>query len=93
MPINVDKGKTLHLAQTIRCQVGPMPFTYLGLPLGTTRPSVEEFFLFVNKIERKMMDMSKMLSYQGRLILVNSVLSALSVFYMCPLKILINLLE
>jgi hypothetical protein len=39
------------------------------------------------------MGMSKMLSYQGRLILVNSVLSALPTFYICPLKILIDLLE
>jgi hypothetical protein len=70
-----------------------MPFTYLGLPLGTTRTSVEVFLRFFNKIEMRMMGMSKMLSYQGRLILVNSVLSALPTFYMCALKIPINLFE
>jgi hypothetical protein len=39
------------------------------------------------------MSISKMLTYQGRLILVNSVLSALPTFYMCPLKIPINIFD
>jgi hypothetical protein len=91
--INVDEGKALHQAQTIGCQVAAMPFIYLGLPFGTTRPSVEEFFPLVNKIGRRMMSMIKMLSYQDRLILINSVLSTFSTFYMCALKILISILE
>jgi hypothetical protein len=93
VPINMEESKALHLAQTIGCQVASMPFTYLGLPLGTTRPSVEEFFPLVNKVERIMMGISKMLSYQGRLILVNSVLSALLTSFMCSLKIPISILD
>jgi hypothetical protein len=42
VPINIDNEKAEHLAKTIGCSVASMPFTYLGLPLGTTRPSVEE---------------------------------------------------
>lgn len=34
MPINVNAQKTLDLANALGCQVGEMPFTYLGLPLG-----------------------------------------------------------
>jgi hypothetical protein len=55
MRINADKEKALHLAQTIGCQMGGMLFTYLGLPLGTTRPLVEEFF-FVCQQNRKKND-------------------------------------
>jgi hypothetical protein len=40
-----------------------------------------------------MMGISKMLNYQGRLILVNSVISALPTFYMCSLKIPISILN
>jgi hypothetical protein len=40
----------LHLANTIGCQVAEMPFTYLGLPVGTTRPTVDEFAPFLNRI-------------------------------------------
>jgi hypothetical protein len=39
VPINLDNERAQHLANTIGCLVGSMPFTYLGLPLGTTRPS------------------------------------------------------
>ena len=64
-----------------------MPFTYLGLPLGTTKPSVQDFSPLLNRIERKMSGFSRLLSYDGRLILVNAILSALPTFYMCSLKI------
>jgi hypothetical protein len=89
----VEESKALHLAQTIGCQVASMPFTYLGLPLRTSKPSVDEFFPLANKVERRMMGISKMFSYQGRLILVNSVLSALLTFFMCALKIPIIILD
>jgi hypothetical protein len=81
------------LARTIGCSVASMPFTYLELPLGTTRTSVEEFFPLLTRIERRMMGLSNLLSYQGRLILVNSVLSALPIFYICVMKIPINILD
>lgn len=54
---------------------------------GTTRPTIDEYFPMMNQIERIMMGMNKLLSYDGRLILVNSVLTALPTFYLCTLKI------
>ena len=39
IPINVESSKANDLADILGCQVGVMPFTYLGLPLGTTRPT------------------------------------------------------
>lgn len=65
VPINVETSKVA----AIGCQVGAMPFTYLGLPLGTTRPTVEEYMPVLNKIERRMMGLNKLLSYNVRLIL------------------------
>jgi hypothetical protein len=93
VPINTDVEKALHLANTIGCRVGTMPFTYLGLPLGTTRPSLEDFLPLINKIERRTMGLNQLLGYHGRMLLVNSVLSALPTFYLCSLKIPVNLLE
>jgi hypothetical protein len=46
VPINIEGDRAPHLANTIDCQVAKMSFTYLGLPLGTTRPTVDEFALF-----------------------------------------------
>jgi hypothetical protein len=42
----------MHLASTMGCQVGTLPFTYLGLPLGTTRPFVEEFAPLLARMEK-----------------------------------------
>jgi hypothetical protein len=75
------------LANTFGCKVGSMPFTYLGLPLGTTKPSLLDFTPLLSKIERRLSGTSKFLSYHGRLTLVNSVFSALPTFYMCSLKL------
>jgi len=62
-----------------------MPFTYLGLPLGTYKPSPQDFSPLLTRIEARLNGISKMLSYHGRLILVNSVFSAMPTFYMCSL--------
>jgi len=43
VPINISPKRVSHLANTFGCQVGQMPFTYLGLPLGTNRPNLNEF--------------------------------------------------
>lgn len=50
IPINVDESKWDDLTDTLGCQLGSMPFTYLGLPLGTTRPSMQEFMPILTKI-------------------------------------------
>lgn len=60
---------------------------------GTTRPSVQHFSPLINKIERRLSAISKMLPYHGRLILVNSVFSVLPTFYMCSLQIPPPILE
>jgi hypothetical protein len=87
VPINMGSERAARLANNFGCQVGDMPFTCLGLPLGTTKPTVTEFMPLMAIIERKISRISKFLSYNGRLILVNSVLSALPTFYMCSLKL------
>lgn len=76
-----------HLANTFGCKVGTMSFTYLGLPLETTKPTVTDFTPLISKVERRLSGISKLLSYNGRLILVNLVFSALPTFYMCSLKL------
>lgn len=85
--INLSDDKCLHLSRTFGCWVSPMPFTYLGLPLRTTRPTFQDFTPLLSEIENSLMGVSRYLSYHGRLILVNSVFSAMLTFYMCTLKL------
>jgi hypothetical protein len=93
VPINIDEDKAMYLANTIGCQVAQMPFTYLGLPIGTTRPVVEDFQPLLNRIEKCLMGLNKLLGYYGRLNYVNSILSALPTFFMCTLKISVKIFE
>jgi hypothetical protein len=44
-PINITQERLSHLAATFGCDVGSMPFTYLGLPMGTTKPHIEDLTL------------------------------------------------
>jgi hypothetical protein len=47
VPINIDTDHAQALAQSFGCKVESLPFTYLGLPLGTTRPSVNDLMPLV----------------------------------------------
>ena len=42
IPINVHPERLAVLASAFGCAIGSMPFTYLGLPMGTTKPKVED---------------------------------------------------
>lgn len=81
------------LANALGCQIGSMPFTYLGLPLGLTKPDVSEFMPILTRVEKHLMGISRMLTYAGRLVLVNSIYTILPTFYMCTLKIPLEILD
>jgi hypothetical protein len=42
-PINVSDQRMGILVNTFKSQVGSLPFTYLGIPMGLTKPKLEEF--------------------------------------------------
>ena len=87
MPINISDNEVQDLASLLGCQVGNMPFTYLGLPMGTTKPSITDLMPLVDRIERKLTSTSMWLSFGGRLQLINSALSSLISYTMCVIKI------
>jgi hypothetical protein len=67
MPINVDDYYIQFLANTFGCSVGSLPFTYLGLPLGTTKPTVQDLSPLVGLVERRINASAQFLNYGGRL--------------------------
>jgi hypothetical protein len=93
VPINISSERANSLAQSFGCTVGSLPFTYLGLPMGLTKPQVKDYAPLICRIERKMAATSPHLSYAGRLQLVNSVLSSLPTYYMCTLKLPITVID
>ena len=87
LPINVSSEKMQILAATFGCQIGSFPFTYLGLPLGTTKLKIEEFALLLDRVERKLTACSTMLSYSGRVEYINTVITPTASYAMCTLKL------
>jgi hypothetical protein len=80
------------LAGVFGCKLQDMPFTYLGLPMGTTKPRVEHFAPLMNRVERQLIAISSMLTQAGKLQHVNSVLSSLPAYNMCSVAVRIAIL-
>ncbi|GKV49313.1 hypothetical protein SLEP1_g56069 [Rubroshorea leprosula] len=77
-------------AGMLHCRVGRAHFLYLGLPVDGKSGNKKSWELVVNKFRTKLaVWKATTLSFGGRLILLNSVLSALPIFYM-PLFLLPN---
>lgn len=70
-----------------------MPFTYLGLPVGTTRPKVLELMPLVNGIERKLTTALSLMSMGAKLYLVNIVITSTITYAMCSLKLHPKIIE
>jgi len=83
VPVNVSEEKMNILANTFGCSIGSLPFTYLGLPLSITKPTVADFWPLVSKCERRLVNISSFLSEASRLQMTNVVLSALPTYTMC----------
>ena len=87
LPINVHPDRLVVLAYAFGCAIGSMPFTYLGLPIGTTKPRMEDLTPLMTRMERRLSACSSMLSYSGRLEMVNSVITPIATYTMCSLKL------
>jgi hypothetical protein len=81
------------MAEVFGCRIQEMPFTYLGLPMGTTKPHVEHYAPLMDRVERQLTGISSMLTHAGKLQLVNSVLSSLPTYTMCSVMVPIEVLE
>jgi hypothetical protein len=50
IPTNISQEESAHLAQLFECQQAFMPFTYLGLPMGTTKPTIRDLSPLIDRI-------------------------------------------
>jgi hypothetical protein len=91
VPINIDTNHATTLANAFECKVETLPFAYLGLPLGTTRPSLADLMPIVSRLDKRLSCISSLMSYTGRLTLLNSVINSLPMYAMCSLKIPITI--
>jgi hypothetical protein len=54
VPINLQQEESEDLANLIGCTIDQMPFTYLGLPIGGTKPIIRDFSPLSNRVERRL---------------------------------------
>jgi hypothetical protein len=87
VPLNLTEEEALIMAGVLGCKLQQMPFTYLGMPMGTTKPRVEHFAPMMNRVARQLTSISSMLTYTSELQLVNSVLSSWPTFTMCTVSV------
>jgi hypothetical protein len=93
IPINIAPDRLTHLATTFNCQAGSLPFTYLGLPLSDSKPTIKECLPLVHRVERRLISTTMFLTQGGKLLMENLVLSSLPTFYMCAVKVPIEILN
>jgi hypothetical protein len=64
-----------------------MPFTYLGLSVGTTKPTITVLSSLVRRLERKLSSSSSFLSQGARFQLINSALASMPLHFLCSLQL------
>lgn len=87
VPINTPSDKMQSLALTIGCKIGSFPFTYLGLPLCLSKPKLDDFMPIMQRVERRLMGCSTLLSQGDKLVLLKYVFYSLLIFFMCTLSL------
>ena len=75
------------LANTFDYQIRSLLFTYLGLPIGTTRPRFQDLTLVMDRAERRLSACSFMLSYSGRLEMLKSAITPITTYTSCVIKL------
>jgi hypothetical protein len=85
--INVSDDVMNSLSSAFGCQVAAMPFTYLGFPLDTARPHMQDLMPLVFRMDRRLTSISHFLSQGARLQLVDSALASMPIYFLCSLSL------
>ncbi|TYG85797.1 hypothetical protein ES288_A13G084000v1 [Gossypium darwinii] len=71
------------MAAVYKCKIGEFSFNYLGIPLGADRRKISSWNGIVERVEKKLVGWkSRTLSWAGRVVLINDVLSNLPIYFM-----------
>lgn len=66
-----------------KCKIGELSFNFLGIPLGADLRKISSWDGIVERVKRKLSGWkSRSLSWAGKIVLINAVLSSLSIYLM-----------
>ncbi|MCI23932.1 RNA-directed DNA polymerase (Reverse transcriptase), partial [Trifolium medium] len=87
MGINVN-GDFMDMAYTfLNCREGRVPFKYLGLPVGANPRKLSTWDPLLERLRNNLNFWgNKHISFGGRLVLINSVLNSIPIFYLSFIK-------
>jgi hypothetical protein len=87
MGINVSDSFMENACTFLNCMRGAIPFKYLGLPVGASPRRESTWEPMVERIRSKLNAWgNKHISFGGRLVLINSVLNSIPIFYLSLMK-------
>jgi hypothetical protein len=86
LTINVDDADANLFAQIFGCKLGEFPFTYLGVPLHFSKLRKEDLQPIDKIIKRIAGWMGKLLSYRGRLVLLQACIASIPMYLLSFLK-------
>ena len=87
IPLNIEEEEATRLDALLASKIGELPFTYLELPLGTTRPRIVDFMPLVDTLERRLTASSCMLYQGSQLQLLTSVLTSMPIYFLCSMQL------
>ncbi|KAL8463642.1 hypothetical protein ACS0TY_034336 [Phlomoides rotata] len=98
MGLNVDRENLAYMADILGCEVGVIHFFYLGLNVGINNRQAASWDKLVDKIRRRLaLWNDKHISLEGRITLIQAVLSAVLIyclsFYRLPRKTLREIVQ
>jgi len=86
--VNVPRDFMEAACRFLHCREGCVPFNYLGLPVGANSKKVLTWMPMLDKLRNRLNSWgSKYVSLGGRIVLLNSVLNAIPIFFLSFLKI------
>ena len=78
----MDQVEVIRITEASGFKVGKIPFKYLGVPFSLRRLSAKDCMILVDKMTARVRCWSsRNFSYQGRLVLVNAVLTSIHVYW------------
>ncbi|GJS59725.1 RNA-directed DNA polymerase, eukaryota, reverse transcriptase zinc-binding domain protein [Tanacetum coccineum] len=81
--VGVSSNEINSMAANTRCTSGSLPFTYLGLPIGSNMSRVVHWQVLIDKFKSRLSGWN---SIGGRLTLIKSVLGSLWIYYLSIFK-------
>jgi hypothetical protein len=94
MGVNVHADFLELACSFLNCRLGEIPFNYLGLPVGANPRRFSTWDPLISYLKRRLSSWGKKhISLGGRIVLINSVLNAIPIFYMSYLKMPVQVIK